>query len=127
MAGDPSVVAQVANLLYRRLPVGMFCERRDLCGLEIRDTADWKSALPKLFIVISQTGVATRIWVLALPRWIPAAVLRWQEGRRSGPRRAATILQAWRTRALIERSFAVVEQPVLPVRVVAVSGKVSDP
>ena len=38
-------VAQVSNLLYRRLPAGFALNNRGLCGLEIRDTADWKSAL----------------------------------------------------------------------------------
>jgi len=38
-------VAQVSNLLYRRLPVGRLHLLRRICGLEIRDTADWKSAL----------------------------------------------------------------------------------
>src|SRR5437867_12767428 len=44
-------VAQVSNLLYRRFPIGRtFREpaRSNTCsarGLEIRDTADWKSAL----------------------------------------------------------------------------------
>ena len=51
------LVAQVSNLLYRRLPVGRACDlgsasalssasaMRAASGLEIRDTADWKSAL----------------------------------------------------------------------------------
>src|ERR1035437_414880 len=51
------LVAQVSNLLYRRLPVGWACDlgsasnfssasaMRAASGLEIRDTADWKSAL----------------------------------------------------------------------------------
>jgi len=39
------VVAQVSNLLYRRLPVGKAATYHHACGLEIRDTADWKSAL----------------------------------------------------------------------------------
>ncbi|HXP60279.1 MAG TPA: efflux transporter outer membrane subunit [Dongiaceae bacterium] len=38
-------VAQVSNLLYRRLPVGRLHLLARICGLEIRDTADWKSAL----------------------------------------------------------------------------------
>ena len=38
-------VAQVSNLLYRRLPVGKSSEPPHACGLEIRDTADLKSAL----------------------------------------------------------------------------------
>jgi len=53
-------VAQVSNLLCRRLsafaarhsaasarrrPVGRACELRSVGGLEIRHTADWKSAL----------------------------------------------------------------------------------
>src|SRR6266403_95061 len=38
-------VAQVSNLLCRRLRVGRACELRSVGGLEIRDTADWKSAL----------------------------------------------------------------------------------
>ena len=48
-------VAQVSNLLYRRFPIGrMFRDspRSNACGaggLEIRDTADWKSALPPSF------------------------------------------------------------------------------
>jgi len=47
-----AVVAQVSNLLYRRLQVGWACDlsgasaMRMASGLEIRDTADWKSALP---------------------------------------------------------------------------------
>jgi arsenite-transporting ATPase len=47
-----SDVAQVSNLPYRRLPAGSASaesERSataDASGLEIRDTADWKSALP---------------------------------------------------------------------------------
>jgi hypothetical protein len=55
--GAATVVARVSNLLYRRLPVGWVSsgerrvefqcalEGRGGCGLEIRDTADWKSAL----------------------------------------------------------------------------------
>jgi hypothetical protein len=43
--GCRSYVAQVSNLLYRRLPVGRLCLFGRICGLEIRDTADWKSAL----------------------------------------------------------------------------------
>ena len=42
------LVAQVSNLLYRRLPVGKPVDRRHACGLEIRDTAGWKPALPWL-------------------------------------------------------------------------------
>jgi hypothetical protein len=48
------IVAQVSNLLYRRLPVGRpWANARVLktysgCGLETRDTADWKSALQDL-------------------------------------------------------------------------------
>ena len=37
-----SDVAQVSNLLYRRLPVGRPFVPRGHCGLEIRDTAGWK-------------------------------------------------------------------------------------
>jgi len=40
-----SGVAQVSNLPYRRLPVGRLHLLGRVCGLEIRDTADWKSAL----------------------------------------------------------------------------------
>ena len=43
--GCRGCVAQVSNLLYRRLPVGRLYPRGRVCGLEIRDTADWKSAL----------------------------------------------------------------------------------
>ena len=39
------IVAQVSNLLYCRFPVGRPYENRTAGGLEIRDTADWKSAL----------------------------------------------------------------------------------
>ncbi len=47
----PASVAQVSNLPYRRLPVGRaeqamaLWDLRAVRGLEIRDTADWKSAL----------------------------------------------------------------------------------
>src|SRR5208337_18142 len=43
--GFRGCVAQISNLLCRRLPVGRLCLLGRLCGLEIRDTADWKSAL----------------------------------------------------------------------------------
>jgi hypothetical protein len=43
--GFRGCVAQVSNLLYRRLPVGRLYLLGRICGLEIRDTADWKSAL----------------------------------------------------------------------------------
>jgi beta-galactosidase len=59
------VVAQTSSLPYRRLPVGNPFERifgayasgirRGTCGLEIRDTADWKSALPKTAVSPPQT------------------------------------------------------------------------
>ena len=48
-AAGPSpnlVVAQVGNLLYRRLAVGGAWVARRVCGLAIRDTADRQSALP---------------------------------------------------------------------------------
>ncbi len=38
-------VAQVGNLLYRRLAVGRHRDRLEHCGLPIRDTADCQSAL----------------------------------------------------------------------------------
>jgi hypothetical protein len=43
---DHKEVAQSFTLLYRRLAVGGSSLRCGICGLEIRDTADWKSALP---------------------------------------------------------------------------------
>jgi hypothetical protein len=49
--GAATGVAQVSNLLCRRLPVGRPSAKPaaskicGVCGLEIRDTADWKSAL----------------------------------------------------------------------------------
>src|SRR5437667_8322512 len=48
--GEQSV-AQVSNLLYRRFPIGRSLRGSarsvtcSVCGLEIRDTADWKSEL----------------------------------------------------------------------------------
>jgi four helix bundle protein len=39
------VVPQISNLLYRRLPAGTALDYPQACRLEIRDTADWKSAL----------------------------------------------------------------------------------
>jgi len=39
------VVAQISNLLYRRIAFGRASASRGVCGLKIRDTADWKSAL----------------------------------------------------------------------------------
>jgi hypothetical protein len=44
-------VAQISNLLYRRIRFGKPLDRSDTpvfsqaCGLEIRDTAGWKPAL----------------------------------------------------------------------------------
>src|SRR5215510_9936555 len=38
-------VAQVSNLLCRRLPVGRMSESRQARGLEIRQTARWEPAL----------------------------------------------------------------------------------
>jgi len=43
--GSRGGVAQVSNLPYRRLPVGKLYLPGRIGGLEIRDTADWKSAL----------------------------------------------------------------------------------
>ncbi|MEY2409911.1 MAG: hypothetical protein QOF48_2581 [Verrucomicrobiota bacterium] len=51
LVGAISHVAQTSSLLYRRLPVGrcviILAQKAtpSACGLEIRDTADWKSAL----------------------------------------------------------------------------------
>src|ERR1035437_2645354 len=39
------IVAQISNLLCRRLPVGRPFDGRSGGGLEIRDTAGWKPAL----------------------------------------------------------------------------------
>jgi len=47
-------VAQISNLLYRRIPSGSAAKAahalkpRKFCGLEIRDTAGWKPALRQL-------------------------------------------------------------------------------
>jgi hypothetical protein len=45
---SPGVVAQIVNLLYRRLLIGEAgggLMRRTFSGLAIRDTADYQSAL----------------------------------------------------------------------------------
>jgi hypothetical protein len=61
-----AAVAQVSNLLYRRLPVGRVLAKpatrqtRGACGLEIRDTADWKSAL-RLKVAALQSALGFRI------------------------------------------------------------------
>ncbi len=60
-------VAQVSNLLYRRLPVGSSSERLGVGGLEIRDTADWKSALPQVRVSGS--------WCLSMSRPILLLIL----------------------------------------------------
>jgi hypothetical protein len=44
-AAGENAVAQISNLLYRRLPVGGPSGDTVACGLEIRDTAGWKPAL----------------------------------------------------------------------------------
>ena len=43
--GNISLVAQVGNLLFRRLAVGKRPANTNACGLPIRDTADCQSAL----------------------------------------------------------------------------------
>jgi hypothetical protein len=43
---DGSAVAQVGNLLFRRLIVGWVPVCHTVCGLPIRDTAECHSALP---------------------------------------------------------------------------------
>ena len=60
-------VLDCASPLYRRLPVGRPCENRTAGGLEIRDTADWKSALQALCCGHeSWLQIAERIsWVLS--------------------------------------------------------------
>ncbi len=45
LANSPRIVAQIFNLLYRRLAVGRASAFADRGGLQIRDTADCKSAL----------------------------------------------------------------------------------
>jgi hypothetical protein len=47
-------VAQISNLLYRRLPAGSASVLREPCGLEIRETADGKSALPNNTLLFIQ-------------------------------------------------------------------------
>ena len=38
-------VAQIANLLFRRLPIGGALAKSDICRMASCDTADWQSAL----------------------------------------------------------------------------------
>jgi hypothetical protein len=45
LPGELSGVAQASNLLHHRIPFGKPVEVPGAGGLEIRDTADWKSAL----------------------------------------------------------------------------------
>src|SRR6266511_346413 len=51
MSQSCPAVAQISNLLYRRIPFGKPPDRSEtqesfkVCGLEIRDTAGWKPAL----------------------------------------------------------------------------------
>ena len=60
-------VAQVSNLLYRRLPVCLVLVGRNvpeilhICRLEIGDTADWKSALllMRVRVRVGMPGVGT--------------------------------------------------------------------
>ncbi len=74
--GCRSYVAQVSNLLYRRLPVRRLYLLGSICGLEIRDTAGWKPAL-RLPVgetrEISGPGRLCRLFVLAFLLWPPAA------------------------------------------------------
>ena len=54
------IVAQISNLLYRRLPVGMPVENSRAIHTAIlrvgnRDTADWKSALQPAGICVLRT------------------------------------------------------------------------
>ena len=44
LRSNKTAVAQVGNLLFRRLAVGAAPDRADRCGLPIRDTADYQSA-----------------------------------------------------------------------------------
>ena len=62
---EPSagLVAQVSNLLYRRLPVGRPLEGRGAGGLEIRDTAGWKPAL--LWLRLSRPVLYRRLPVFS--------------------------------------------------------------
>ena len=63
--------AQVSSLLYRRLPVGRLYLPGRTCGLEIRDTADWKSALPCVRRVSNfRRGLPLTLLILA-PFWSP--------------------------------------------------------
>ncbi len=70
-------VAQISNLLYRRLPVGRPSGRRGADGLEIRDTAGWKPAL--LCLGLRRAALYRRLPVSRLPKpgedpagWKPA-------------------------------------------------------
>ena len=59
------LVAQISNLLYRRLPVGRPPEVSSACGLEIRDTADWKSALRLAALQTSEIRLLASVAVIA--------------------------------------------------------------
>ena len=64
---NPFFVAQVGNLPFRRLVVGRVLAPGRICGLPIRDTADWQSALR------------------LLGSWSPCAILEsWRLSMREG-------------------------------------------
>ena len=74
LARDP--VAQTSSLPYRRLPVGRPYLSGHFCGLEIRDTADWKSALRRPVGETRETsGLAARSAAPA-PPYPHSAVIR---------------------------------------------------
>ena len=53
-------VAQVGNLLFRRLAVGWSSASATVCGLPIRDTADYQSALPARRVNAASASTVSR-------------------------------------------------------------------
>src|SRR6185436_458365 len=56
-------VAQVGNLLYRRLAVGSPDDLWSSCGLPIRDTADCQSALPESADLRPHCEILESLWL----------------------------------------------------------------
>ena len=70
-------VAQVGNLLYRRLTVGGTSKPRTRCGLPIRDTADCQSALLWLRL---RRAMSWRLGV-NIPERLPRRLSCWMDSQ----------------------------------------------
>ena len=109
LPGSRGCVAQVSNLLYRRLLVGRPYLLGRICGLEIRDTADWKSALrlPRHGFTLIELMIVIGIMGIVMTMGMPMVFKLWHKAPMIKAVRDVTeVLSRARARAILQNTVA---------------------